>query len=312
MNTARMAILGVASLAGICCVGVLMHGLAGAKAPPPAPVVMAAAPPPIPTQQVLVAAHDLPVGQRIQGADMTWATWPASAVNVEYVTQGPPVTAAPAQGQLGQAASKVASLARTAVSNPADGAGSAYVGAIVREKISRNEPLVASKVVRAGQSGIMAVTLDPGMRAVALPLTAESAAGGFILPGDHVDVIMSRQLDAQNASASPTHGNAASTVMRNVRVLAIDQNMGGAAAKPGASGSTAAAIGATATVEVTPEQAERLVLAKASGSLTLSLRSYADAAGGAEIGSFGGDASGGGATVRVFRNSASTSVTVAR
>ena len=309
MNTARMAILGVASLAGICCVGVLMHGLAGAK--PPAPtVVVAAAPPPIPTQEVLVASRELAVGERIQGGDMSWQAWPASAVNVEYVTQGPPNTAQ-AQSQFGQAASKVTSLAKNAVNNPADGPGSVFVGAIVREKINKDEPLIASKVVRSGQSGVMAVTLDPGMRAVALPLTAESAAGGFILPGDHVDVILTRQVDAQGASASATHGNVASTVMRNVRVLAVDQNMGGgAAAKPGAA---AAAIGATATVEATPAQAEYLVLAKASGTLTLSLRSYADAAGGAEIGSMSHDASGaGGMTVRVFRNSTPTAVTVAR
>ena len=303
MNTARMAILGVASLAGICCVGVLMHGLAGAK--PPAPtVVVAAAPPPIPTQEVLVASRELAVGERIQGGDMSWQAWLASAVNVEYVTQGPPTTAQ-AQSQFGQAASKVTSIAKNAVNNPADGPGSVFVGAIVREKINKDEPLIASKVVRSGQSGVMAVTLDPGMRAVALPLTAESAAGGFILPGDHVDVILTRQVDAQGASASATHGNVASTVMRNVRVLAIDQNM--------AAQKTASAVGATATVEATPAQAEYLVLAKASGTLTLSLRSYADAAGGAEIGSMSHDASGaGGMTVRVFRNSTPTAVTVAR
>jgi pilus assembly protein CpaB len=310
MNTARMAILGVASLAGICCVGVLMHGLAGAKPPPPT-VVVAAAPPPIPTQQVLVASRDLVVGQRIGGGDMSWTTWPASAVVADYVTQGPPAAVAPAQGQLGQAASKVTTLAKTAMANPADGPGAEFVGAIVRERINRNEPLVTAKVVRAGQSGVMAVTLDPGMRAVALPLTAESAAGGFILPGDHVDVILTRQVDGPSTGA--THASSASTVMRNVRVLAIDQNMGAAAAPKGAStGPATSAIGATATVEATPEQAERLVLAKASGSLTLSLRSYADAAGGAQIGTFGDAATGGGSTVRVFRNSAPTSVTVAR
>ena len=311
MNTARMAILGVASLAGICCVGVLMHGLAGAKPPAPATVVIAAAPPPIPTQQVLVASRELAVGERIQGADMSWQAWPASAVNLEYVTQGPPTTAQ-AQGQFSQAASKVTSMAKNAVNNPADGPGSVFVGAIVREKINRNEPLIAAKVVRSGQSGVMAVTLDPGMRAVALPLTAESAAGGFVLPGDHVDVILTRQVDAQGAGAGATHGNVASTVMRNVRVLAVDQNMGGGGgAKPGAAATSA--IGATATVEATPKQAEYLVLAKASGSLTLSLRSYADAAGGAEIGSMTHDASGaGGMTVRVFRNSTPTPVTVAR
>jgi pilus assembly protein CpaB len=289
----------------------MAKGLAGAKAPPPAPVVVAAAPPPIPTQQVLVADHELTVGQRILASDMVWSTWPASAVNAEYVTAGPPSTSAPVQGQIGQAASKVATLAKAAVANPADGAGSIFVGAIVRERINRNEPLITAKVVRAGQSGVMAVTLDPGMRAVALPLTAESAAGGFILPGDHVDVIQTRQLDVQ-ANGSSLHTNTAATVMRNVRVLAIDQNMGAAAQpKGGSTGPATSAIGATATVEATPDQAEKLVLAKASGSLTLSLRSYADTAGGAQIGSQP-DRPGAGSMVRIYRSSTPTLVAVTR
>ena len=92
------------------------------------------------------------------------------------------------------------------------------------------------------------------------------------------------------------------------RVLAIDQNMGGSA-----TGKSTSAIGATATVEVTPAQAEHLVLAKASGTLTLSLRSYADAAGGAQIGSLGGGGTGGDShVVRVFRSSAPTPVMVTR
>ena len=90
--------------------------------------------------------------------------------------------------------------------------------------------------------------------------------------------------------------------MKNVRVLAVDQNM--------AAQKSPSAIGATATVEATPKQAEYLVLAKASGTLTLALRSYADAAGGAEVGSIGRSEAAAGMAVRVFRNSAPTSVTV--
>jgi pilus assembly protein CpaB len=305
MNTARMAILGVASLAGVCAVGVLAHGLSAAKPPPP--VVTVAAPPPTPTVRVLVALRDIAVGERIQPADMGWQTWPADAVNASYVTDGSGPKAPPPQGQLGKAALNAADDVKAAMSNPASGAGSNFVGAIVREKITAHEPLIAAKVVRAGQSGVMAVTLEPGMRAVALPLTAESAAGGFILPGDHVDVLMTRSADSGGAAApgAPSHGFITTTVMRNVRVLAVDQNMGGG---PKA---TAAAIGATATVQATPEQAEYLVLAKSSGTLTLSLRSYADAAGGAEIGGLHREA--GAMPVRVFRNSSSsTAATVAQ
>ena len=299
MNTARMAILGVASLAGICCVGVLMHGLAGAKsAPPPATVVAIA--PPAPTVRVLVALHDLAVGQRIQADDMGWQAWPADNVNADYTTDGAAAkTASASQGQLGKAAGTLAAAAGDAVNNPAQGRGASFLGAIVRERVTKDEPLIAAKVVRAGASGVLAVTLDPGMRAIALPLTAESAAGGFVLPGDHVDVLLTRSVDAPTGAAAPsgaTHGFLTSTVMRNVRVLAIDQNM--------AAQKTVSAVGATATVEATPKQAEYLVLAKASGTLTLALRSYADAAGGAEIGSVSHEAAVN--TIRVFRNSAPT------
>jgi pilus assembly protein CpaB len=300
MNTARMAILGVASLAGICCVGVLMHGLAGAKPPPP----VAAAPvaPPQQTVRVLVAKHDLAVGARIEGVDMAWQTWPADGLNPAYVTDGGAVkTTVSTQNQLKKAAGALATAATDAMNNPAEGKGALFLGALVRDKISANEPLIASKVVRAGAAGVMAVTLDQGMRAVALPLTAENAAGGFILPGDHVDVLLTRQADATSAGATTggaTRGFLTSTVMRNVRVLAIDQNM--------ASEKTPSAVGATATVEATPKQAEYLVLAKASGTLTLALRSYADASGEAEIGAVNHDTAG--ATIRVFRNSAPTPV----
>ena len=300
MNTARMAILGAASLLGICAIGVVMHGLAGAKPPPP-PVAVAPVAPPQQTVRVLVAKRDLAVGERIEVADMAWQTWPADGLNAAYVTDGAAAQTTPStQSQLNKAAGVVATAASDAVNNPAAGKGAVFLGALVRERISAQEPLIASKVVRAGASGVMAVTLDPGLRAVALPLTAENAAGGFILPGDHVDVLLTRQQDSSAAAtaSTTTHGFLTSTVMRNVRVLAIDQNM--------AAQKTASAVGATATVEVTPKQAEYLVLAKASGTLTLALRSYADAAGGAEIGSVNHDPNG--ATIRVFRNSAPTPV----
>ena len=299
MNTARMAILGVASLAGICCVGVLMHGLAGAKPPPPVVVVPVA--PPAPTVRVLVAKRDLAVGQTIAATDMGWQSWPADGLNPAYVTDGAAAkTVSATQGQFGKAAGALSTAASDAVNNPAEGKGALFLGAIVRQQITANEPLIAAKVVRAGASGVMAVTLDSGLRAVALPLTAENAAGGFILPGDHVDVLLTRQVDSSAAAtaATTTHGFVTSTVMRNVRVLAIDQNM--------AAQKTASAVGATATVEATPKQAEYLVLAKASGTLTLALRSYADAAGGAEVGAVNHDTTG--ATIRVFRNSAPTAV----
>lgn len=299
MTPVRMTILGVALVAGVGSVALLARGMAASQEKP-RPVIVAAAPAAQPTVRVLVARHDLAVGDKIGPADMNWQAWPAEALNPAFITDGPAKTS-PTQNNLINAASKAADAAKASLANPADGAGAQMVGAMVRDPILAGEPLVQSKVVHAGAAGVMAVTLDPGMRAMALPLSAESAAGGFILPGDHVDVVLSRQADAPGGG----HIFSTSTVMKNVRVLAVDQNTGVQKSN--------AVVGATATVEVSPSQAELLVLAKAQGSLTLVLRSYADAAGPAVSGGItnhaGQDAD---LVVKVFRNGAPTPVTVSR
>jgi pilus assembly protein CpaB len=288
MNTTRLAILLVALIAGIASVGLVLRGMASARRTPP---VVMAAPPPHPTVQVLVAKRDLNVGEKIGQDDMAWQTWPAEALNPAFITDGLPTTAP--TGQLAGKLNVAANAVKQAVSNPAQGPGASLVASIVRERILANEPIVRTKLVHPGAGGVMAVTLDPGMRAVALPLSAESAAGGFVLPGDHVDVMLTRTAEGNGG------GHITNTVMRNVRVLAIDQNIGAP--------KSTAEVGATATVECTPEQAEYLVQAKASGSLTLMLRSYADAAGPAEIGHRPHQAMADN-TVRVFRaGAASTS-----
>ena len=144
------------------------------------------------------------------------------------------------------------------------GVKSDYVGSVVREPILAGEPIVARKIVRAGDSGYLAAYLEPGMRAMAIAVTVESAAGGFILPNDLVDVIMVRKGDNGNFLTE--------NVLNNVRVLAIDQQI-----KEGEDG-TAAVVGATATLELTPEQAKIITVAQQMADrLTLALRSVADA-----------------------------------
>jgi len=295
-----MVILAVALLAGMACVALLARSMASSQ-----PRSAVAAPPPHPTVQVLVAKHDLAVGDRIDAPDVGWQAWPADATNPAYIVDGAPAVA-PSQNLTG-AATRIADAAKTAVAGPSQ-ALTAVIGALVRTPILSGEPVLTSKLVHAGQAGVMAVTLDPGMRAMAVPLTAESAVGGFILPGDHVDIVVSRQLDASAGGAGGAGGATkrvvANVVLNNVRVLAIDQNNAGPQ-------KTVAEVGATATVEVSPEQAEQLVVAKGVGQLTLVLRSYADAAGPATSGS--GAPSGGngnGDVVRVFSPGESSSVMV--
>jgi pilus assembly protein CpaB len=141
-----------------------------------------------------------------------------------------------------------------------------FLGAVVREPIAAGEPITSRRIVRAGESGYLAVVLAPGKRAMSVPVTVDSAAGGFILPGDRVDVILSRKLESGGANSLFV----SQTVLRNMKVLAIDQTTQ-------TEKDAAAVIGATATLEVSADEAETLAVSKQAGSLSLTLRSYADA-----------------------------------
>ena len=263
MAPARIMILAVALLAAVGAI-VIARGMSRAQ-PPKAAVVAAPAVVEKPTSQVLVAKRDLPAGTKLEAVDMTWQAWPQESLNPAFIVQA---VAPKPQTETAKIVTVAGAIAKTAVGAP-DPAVAALVGAVVREPILANEPMSERKVVHSGSAGIMAITLGPGMRAMSVPLSAESAAGGFILPGDHVDVVESRQLEGQ-AQGGGKHV-LASTVLKNVRVLAIDQNL---TAPKGSS-----VVGATATLELDPPQAEVLIQAKAQGELTLVLRSYADASG---------------------------------
>ena len=261
MGAVRIAIVVVAGLAAIA-LAFLVQGMLSPK-PAPAPAVAAAPPPAKPMAQVLVAKTDLAIGHQITAADLTWQPWPVDALNASFVTDGQ----APAPEPKG--AEKVAKKAGQAATDlvMGDGPIQAFEGALVKEPLLANEPITARKVVRAGQTGYMAVVLQPGMRAMAIPVTAETGAGGFILPGDRVDVLQSHQ-----AEGTATKGLVTETLLRNVRVLAIDQNT--EAVKDAKT-----VVGAVATLEVPAGDSEVLARGKASGEMILALCSYADIGG---------------------------------
>jgi pilus assembly protein CpaB len=316
-----MLILAVAAVSAIA-LAFIVRGMMGA--PAAAPAAAAPAPAPKPMAKVLVAKRDLPIGTRLVAEDLTWMDWPVEAVNVNFITDGkvsaPAAPAAagadgkPVGAEQAAAAAEALEVARAAIMNDPGGPITALTGAIVKEPIFANEPVTDRKLVRAGQSGYMAVVLQPGMRAMAVPVSVETAAGGFILPGDRVDVLMSRQLAAQNGGSAQF---VSETVMRNVRVLAVDQT---STPVPGAN----AVVGAVATIEVSPSDAEALNLAQAQGDLSLTLRSYADITGptgrtGRPVYSGGGGARSAVAsapaaprTVRVWRGGQPTEMTPSR
>lgn len=144
----------------------------------------------------------------------------------------------------------------------------AYTGAMVRHRLAAGEPLSADSVIRPGDHGFLAAVLHPGMRAVSVGVDAVTGAAGLIWPGDHVDLLLTQKLSAPHLP--PSHSVAAETVLSDVRVIAIDQRL-----VQGATGSRSAAsrTARTVTLEVTPEQAERVEVAAHLGPLSLIVRS---------------------------------------
>lgn len=259
----RVLVIAIAAVAAVALALILGKVLKPKSAPAPAQVATAAAPAPAkPMTRVLIAKHDLNVGAGVTEADVSWQAWPNESLNPAFITGGP----APVGGTLDQVAKAASDLVdKNSLKE--------LTGATVRNPILTGEPIMARKLVRAGDSGYLAVVLTPGMLGIAVPVTAESGAGGFVLPGDRVDVLQSREAPTPDGAAQGgAKSFAAQTVLQNVKVLAIDQ----AVDTPKDS---KAMVGAVATLEVSPIGAKALMKAKAEGTLALALRSYADAGG---------------------------------
>ncbi len=297
MKPARIIVICVAAVAAIGLA--LVVRAMGSPSKEPTAVATAAPVDARPMARVLVAAKDLQPGKRLEESDLDWKEWPLDQVNPAFITDGStPIPAAEQSKPEGA----VAAVTRVATDLATGGAKADYVGSVVREPILAGEPLLMRKIVRAGDSGYMAAYLEPGMRAMAIRVTVETAAGGFILPGDRVDVVLTRETTLGNIGASEGDRSkfTSATVMQNIKVLAIDQST-----RAGDDEQTV--IGATATLEVGPRDAEALALAKSEGELSLILRSYADTGGPSGRVSAGPRQS---AAVRVYRGGAPEVVVV--
>jgi pilus assembly protein CpaB len=232
MKTARLVVLGVAIAAGGLA-AFLASGSDQAPPPPPAPVAQ------LETVDVLVARSDIGVGQAMSAQDLQWQTWPAAS-------------AAPAFIRKSDRPDAIQQVA----------------GAISRFPLASGEPIRENRLIKANGSGYMAAILPAGMRAISTEISAETGAGGFILPNDRVDVILSRR-DREAEKIPGAEPFVSETILRDVRVLAIDQTV---EEKNG----QRVVVGKTATLELALRQAETLALARQMGTLQLALRSLAD------------------------------------
>jgi pilus assembly protein CpaB len=298
----RTRIIVVLAIAAIGAIGLaLIVGAMTKHKPAPAQVVISSSAPAQPMARVLVAKHDLGIGTRLGANDLTWQDWPADAVNPAFITDGQGARVPVAGGAAAVIADQAKQTAHAAAQVVAGATGpmEQLYGSIVRQPILANEPITNTKLVRGGEGGFMAVVLRPGMRAVAVQVNTNTAAGGFILPGDRVDVVQSRPADSASNGGRP--GFVADTLLRNIRVLAIDQN-----SQPPKNG-VQSQVGSTATLEVAAADTEVIARAKAQGEVILALRAYSDAGGPSGRGAAGAEDSG---TVHIFRSGQAPEVMV--
>jgi pilus assembly protein CpaB len=230
MNTARIVVLTIALGAG--GVAAFLARSSGDTAPAPQPVAQ------LPTVDVLVAKNEIGLGQSVKPDDLVWQTWPASSASGNFIKR-----------------------------SDRPEANKQIAGMIARAPFIAGEPIREPKLVRADGSGFMAAILPTGMRAVSTEISAETGAGGFILPNDRVDVILTRRDKAAEKGAPDTINS--EIILPNIRVLAIDQ-------APKEKDGQNALVGRTVTLELKPEQAETLARSRQTGTLSLALRSIAD------------------------------------
>jgi pilus assembly protein CpaB len=186
--------------------------------------------------KVMVAARDLNVGTILKPEDVSWQAWPDDGMNEAYYSSHKVGDEAPATPK-------------------------GLAGKVVRAPLAAGDPVTRSSLVSQGERGFLAAILSPGMRAVTVQLSPTSGIGGFVFPGDRVDVILNHAIEKSRTERY----NVSETVFQNVRVLGVDQRS--------AINGTEVRIAKTATLEVTPKMAEKMVMLESIGSLSLSLRS---------------------------------------
>jgi pilus assembly protein CpaB len=203
------------------------------------PQVQAAAVAPQPEgPKVLVAKRALPVGTIITADAIAYQLWPKEMVQDAYFIDG--------EADMDK-----------------------LLGTVVRYAVTAGEPVTQGSLVSPGDRGFLAAALGAGMRAVTVPVSEKTGVAGFVFPGDHVDLMLTQEVNGQEGSSL----KATETILRNLRVLATDQST---ETTTDDDGKTVVAEFRTVTLEVTPRIAEKISVAQTIGTLSLSLRSIAD------------------------------------
>lgn len=234
MSKLRIVILGLAVGSAVFA-GVLAKGFLGKKAQTEVVEINN-----VPMIDILVAAKDMAMGEKLIDSTVSWREWPKNNVSEAMITK-----------------------------EEQPDAREKLVAARARLPIFDGEPILEKKLIMPDQSGFMSAILPKGMRAISVAISERSAAGGFILPNDRVDVILTRKLDDPNGGPKVVKSE---TVLTNVRVLAINQTYRQEAAED----KVTVAEGKTATLELSAVQSEVVSMVESAGELSLALRSIAE------------------------------------
>jgi pilus assembly protein CpaB len=191
---------------------------------------------------VLVAKKAMPAGTFVKPDLIEWRPWPEDGVIDGYI---------------------VRKAGADAERDPKDD----FEGAVVRNELAAGQPITADRVVSPGDRGFLAAVLEPGYRAVSVPVNATTGIAGFIFPGDWVDVLLTMRVKGDDENGKAKTRYFSQTLLARIRVLAIDQTVENVDGKPSPA--------KTATIQVTPKQAEKVAIALNMGDLSLSLRSLA-------------------------------------
>jgi pilus assembly protein CpaB len=209
----------------------------GGSAPRAGATTVAAAP--VDGPEVLVATRALPVGTILDATALKFQPWPKELVDNAYFIK---------------ASTDLKSLQ----------------GTVVRNAITAGQPVTQGALVKPGDRGFLAAALGPGMRAVTVPVSAQTGVAGFVFPGDRIDLVLTQTVPG-GGDGPPL--KVAETIMRNLRVLATDQRTDNTT---GEDGKSVVHTFSNVTLEATPKIAEQIAVAQTLGSISLSLRSLAD------------------------------------
>ncbi|MGK6323244.1 Flp pilus assembly protein CpaB [Sphingomonas sp. DT-51] len=235
----RKLIMLVGALVVAVITAVAARSLVAGAAAPEAAAVAAPVAPAVDGPEVLVATRALPVGTILDATALKFQPWPKELVENAYYQKD--------QTDLAK-----------------------LIGTVVRLPITAGQPVTQGQLVKPGDRGFLAAALGAGMRAVTVPVSAQTSVGGFVFPGDHIDLILTQSVDG-GGDGPPL--KTSETVIRNLRVLATDQRTSD---QKDEHGNTIVQTFSNVTVEATPKMAEQIAVAQTIGTLSLSLRSIAD------------------------------------